>query len=234
MNSKNKHIVFLTGAGMSAESGIKTFRGNDGLWENYPVMQVASHDGWLADPNLVNQFYNERRQQLFGAQPNKGHLLIAELEKQCQVSVITQNVDDLHERAGSSFVIHLHGELLKVCSSADPNNPRYIRQLTPDNPIVAPNARAEDGSLLRPYIVFFGEPVPLIDRAARTVKQADVLVVIGTSLNVYPAASLIHYVRTEVPVYLIDPNDVDSKYDTNITVIRKGASEGMRELIKEL
>lgn len=234
MNSKNKHIVFLTGAGMSAESGIKTFRGNDGLWENYPVMQVASHDGWLANPNLVNQFYNERRQQLFGAQPNKGHLLIAELEKQCQVSIITQNVDDLHERAGSSFVIHLHGELLKVCSSADPNNPRFIRQLTPDNPIVAPNERAEDGSLLRPYIVFFGEPVPLIDRAARTVKQADVLVVIGTSLNVYPAAGLLAYAPPSTPIYLIDPETVETQQYPRVQHLRMGASQGMEQLMAKL
>ncbi len=234
MNTKNKHVVFLTGAGMSAESGIKTFRGNDGLWENYPVMQVASHEGWLADPNLVNQFYNERRQQLFAAQPNKGHLLIAELEKRCQVTVITQNVDDLHERAGSSHVIHLHGELLKVCSSADPNNPRYIRTLTPDNAIVTPDEKAADGSRLRPFIVFFGEPVPLIDLAARTVRQADVLIVIGTSLNVYPAAGLLAYAPSTTPIYLIDPEPVETTYNPQVKQLRMGASQGMEELIGKI
>ena len=234
MSTKNKHVVFLTGAGMSAESGIKTFRGNDGLWENYPVMQVASHEGWLADPNLVNQFYNERRQQLFAAQPNKGHQLIAELEKRCQVTVITQNVDDLHERAGSSHVIHLHGELLKVCSSADPNNPRYIRTLTPDNAIVRPDEKAADGSRLRPFIVFFGESVPLIDLAARTVRQADVLIVIGTSLNVYPAAGLLAYAPSTTPIYLIDPEPVETTYNPQVKQLRMGASQGMEELIGKI
>ena len=234
MSTKNKHVVFLTGAGMSAESGIKTFRGNDGLWENYPVMQVASHEGWLADPNLVNQFYNERRQQLFAAQPNKGHQLIAELEKRCQVTVITQNVDDLHERAGSSHVIHLHGELLKVCSSADPNNPRYIRTLTPNNAIVTPDEKAADGSRLRPFIVFFGESVPLIDLAARTVRQADVLIIIGTSLNVYPAAGLLAYAPPATPIYLIDPEPVETTYNPQVKQLRMGASQGMQELIAKI
>ena len=231
MSTKNKHVVFLTGAGMSAESGIKTFRGNDGLWENYPVMQVASHEGWLADPNLVNQFYNERRQQLFAAQPNKGHQLIAELENRCQVTVITQNVDDLHERAGSSYVIHLHGELLKVCSSADPNNPRYIRTLTPNDATVAPDEKAADGSRLRPFIVFFGEAVPLIEVAARTVRQADVLVVIGTSLNVYPAAGLLAYTPPATPIYLIDPEPVETQSYPRVKQLRMGASQGMEELM---
>ena len=234
MNTKNKHVVFLTGAGMSAESGIKTFRGNDGLWENYPVMQVASHEGWLADPNLVNQFYNERRQQLFAAQPNKGHQLIAELEKRCQVTVITQNVDDLHERAGSSHVIHLHGELLKACSSADPNNPRYIRTLTPDNAIVRPDEKAADGSRLRPFIVFFEESVPMIEPAAREVAGADTFIIIGTSLNVYPAAGLIQYCKPGIPIYLIDPNPVNMTGDRHIKQITKGASEGMRVLMESL
>jgi len=234
MSTKNKHVVFLTGAGMSAESGIKTFRGNDGLWENYPVMQVASHEGWLADPNLVNQFYNERRQQLFAAQSNKGHQLIAELEKRCQVTVITQNVDDLHERAGSSYVIHLHGELLKVCSSADPNNPRYIRTLTPNDATVAPDEKAADGSRLRPFIVFFGEAVPLIEVAARTVRQADVLVVIGTSLNVYPAAGLLAYAPPATPIYLIDPEPVETQSYPRVKQLRMGASQGMEELMAML
>lgn len=229
-----KKIVFLTGAGMSVESGFKTFRGNDGLWENYPVEKVATHDAWEDNPEFINNFYNGLRKKLFTAKPNDGHLLIKQLEDKYKVIVITQNVDDLHEMAGSTNVIHLHGELKKVCSSADAYNPKYRKELTEDAPNVMPDEKAGDGSLLRPFIVFFGESVPMIEPAIKEVSEADIFVIIGTSLNVYPAASLIHYVRTEIPVYLIDPNDVDSKYDTNITVIRKGASEGMRELIKEL
>lgn len=229
-----KKIVFLTGAGMSVESGFKTFRGNDGLWENYPVEKVATHEAWEDNPEFINNFYNGLRKKLFTAKPNDGHLLIKQLEDKYKVTVITQNVDDLHEMAGSTNVIHLHGELKKVCSSADTYNPKYRKKLTEDAPNVMPDEKAGDGSLLRPFIVFFGESVPMIEPAIKEVSEADIFVIIGTSLNVYPAASLIHYVRTEVPVYLIDPNDVDSKYDTNITVIRKGASEGMRELIKEL
>ena len=229
-----KKIVFLTGAGMSVESGFKTFRGNDGLWENYPVEKVATHEAWEDNPEFINNFYNGLRKKLFTAKPNDGHLLIKQLEDKYKVTVITQNVDDLHEMAGSTNVIHLHGELKKVCSSADAYNPKYRKELTEDAPNVMPDEKADDGSLLRPFIVFFGESVPMIEPAIKEIAEADIFVIIGTSLNVYPAASLIHYVRTEVPVYLIDPNDVDSKYDTNITVIRKGASEGMRELIKEL
>jgi transcriptional regulator, sir2 family len=233
-NADMKKIVFLTGAGMSVESGFKTFRGNDGLWENYPVEKVATHEAWEDNPEFINNFYNGLRKKLFTAKPNDGHLLIKQLEDKYKVTVITQNVDDLHEMAGSTNVIHLHGELKKVCSSADAYNPKYRKELTEDAPNVMPGEKAGDGSLLRPFIVFFGESVPMIEPAIKEVSEADIFVIIGTSLNVYPAASLIHYVRTEVPVYLIDPNDVDSKYDTNITVIRKGASEGMRELIKEL
>lgn len=229
-----KKIVFLTGAGMSVESGFKTFRGNDGLWENYPVEKVATHEAWEDNPEFINNFYNGLRKKLFTAKPNDGHLLIKQLEDKYKVTVITQNVDDLHEMAGSTNVIHLHGELKKVCSSADAYNPKYRKELREDAPNVMPGEKAGDGSLLRPFIVFFGESVPMIEPAIKEVAEADIFVIIGTSLNVYPVASLIHYVRTEVPVYLIDPNDVDSKYDTNITIIRKGASEGMRELIKEL
>lgn len=167
-----KKVVFLTGAGMSVESGFKTFRGNDGLWENYPVEQVASHEGWEADPTLVNNFYNMMRRKLWNAQPNEGHRLVAELENTFDVSVLTQNVDDLHERAGSSHVIHLHGELTKVCSSRDPYDERYIQQLTPETNDVKPGALAGDGSLLRPFIVFFGESVPMLDAAARKAAEA--------------------------------------------------------------
>ncbi len=229
-----KKLVFLTGAGMSVESGFKTFRGNNGLWEEYPVERVASHEGWLNDPDLVTRFYNERRTQLFASTPNKGHLLVAEMEKWYSTTVVTQNVDNLHERAGSTHVIHLHGELDKVCSSREPYNPKYIRQLTEENCIVAPGTKADDGSLLRPYIVFFGESVPMMEPAIEVTQEADVCVVIGTSLVVYPAAGLLSYLRQDVPVYIIDPADVPYNRYLNITHIRKGASEGMATLKETL
>lgn len=223
-----KKIVILTGAGMSAESGIRTFRDAGGLWEEYPVMQVASHEGWLANPTLVTKFYNDRRKQLLEAVPNEGHRLVAALEKDFDVTVVTQNVDNLHEKAGSTKVIHLHGELMKVCSSNDPDDERYHRTLTADNYEVAPGTKAGDGSLLRPFIVFFGEGVPLITVASEEVSQADIFVIIGTSLNVYPAAGLVQYVRRGTPVYLIDPNPPLGR--SGVHIIAKGASEGMREL----
>lgn len=229
-----KKIVVLTGAGMSAESGLKTFRDAGGLWEKYPVQQVASHEGWEADPALVTKFYNERRRQLAGAKPNEGHRLVAALENDYDVTVITQNVDNLHEQAGSSKVIHLHGELMKVCSSRDPYNPRYIQTLTPDNCEVKPGTLAADGSLLRPFIVFFGEAVPMIEPAAKEAAEADIFVIIGTSLNVYPAAGLVQYVKPSAPVYLIDPKPVTVGGRHNIRQITKGASEGMRELTELL
>ncbi len=219
---------------MSVESGFKTFRGNDGLWENYPVEQVASHEGWLEDPNLVTNFYNMLRRKLWDAQPNEGHRLIAELEKDYDMAVLTQNVDDLHERAGSSNVIHLHGELSKACSSIDPYNDNYIRQLTPEQSDVEPGTKAGDGSLLRPFIVFFGESVPMLGPASREASRADIFVIIGTSLNVYPAAGLVGYCPRNCPIYLIDPNEVNSNGMHNFTHIKKGASEGMRELVELL
>ena len=226
-----KKIVFLTGAGMSVESGFKTFRGNDGLWENYPVQQVASHEGWEADPELVTNFYNMLRRKLYQAQPCEGHCLIHDLEKDYEVTVVTQNVDNLHEKAGSSHVIHLHGELSKVCSSSDPYNEKYIRELPEDDCQVAVGTKSGDGSLLRPFIVFFGESVPMIEPAAVEAQQADIFVIIGTSLNVYPAAGLIQYTRPDIPVYLIDPSPVMASASRNITHIQKGASEGMKELM---
>lgn len=225
-----KKVVFLTGAGMSVESGFKTFRGSDGLWENYPVDQVASHEGWEADPELVTNFYNMLRRKLYTAQPNEGHKLIHELEKDYDVTVITQNVDNLHERAGSSKVIHLHGELTKVCSSRNPDDPRWQVELGPDNCEVKPGTLAGDGSLLRPFIVFFGEAVPMISVAAERASEADVFVIVGTSLNVYPAAGLVQYVRPGVPVYIIDPEPVMTSGRRAVTHIAKGASEGMKEL----
>lgn len=215
---------------MSVESGFATFRGNGGLWENYPVEQIATHEGWERDPELVTKFYNMLRKKLWAAQPNEGHKLIHDLERDFEVTVITQNVDNLHEKAGSKHVIHLHGELTKMCSSRSPYDQRYVRELTPKTSDVAVGAKADDGSLLRPYIVFFGESVPMIEPAAREVSKADVFVIIGTSLVVYPAAGLLGYTRPEVPVYVIDPNDVSSNAYREVTHIKKGASAGMREL----
>lgn len=225
-----KKMVFLTGAGMSVESGFKTFRGSDGLWENYPVSQVATHEGWLCDPDTVTEFYNMLRRKLFDAQPNEGHRLVAALEDRYDVTVITQNVDNLHERAGSSHVIHLHGELAKVCSSRDPYNPHFIQTLSADAPDVVPGTKAGDGSLLRPFIVFFGESVPMMEPAAEEAAKADVFVIIGTSLNVYPAAGLVQYVPREAPIYLIDPAEVMTSAYRDVTFIQAGASEGMRRL----
>ena len=226
-----KKIVFLTGAGMSVESGFKTFRGQDGLWEEFPVEQVATHEGWLADPVLVNNFYNRLRRKLYAAQPNEGHKLIAGLDDRFDVTVVTQNVDDLHEKAGSKKVIHLHGELTKVCSSRDQFDERYVRQLSEDDNDVAPGELAGDGSLVRPFIVFFGESVPMISPAAEAVAEADVFVIIGTSLNVYPAAGLARYVRPGTPIYLIDPDNVNASGIPNLTHIKTGASDGMRQLV---
>lgn len=229
-----KKIVFLTGAGMSVESGFKTFRGNDGLWENYPVDQVASHEGWLNDPTLVTNFYNMLRKKLYAAEPNEGHKLIKSLEEKYDVCVITQNVDNLHERAGSTKVIHLHGELTKVCSSNEPYDDRYIIDLPADNCEVTPGTKAGDGSLLRPFIVFFGESVPMIEPAAVEAQSADIFVIIGTSLNVYPAAGLVQYTNPGIPIYLIDPNEVMRGGYRNITHIKEGASAGMRRLMEIL
>ena len=227
-----KKIVVLTGAGMSVESGLKTFRDADGLWEEYPVAQVATHEGWEANPTLVTNFYNMLRRKCWGVQPNEGHRLVAALEEKYDVTVVTQNVDNLHEAAGSTKVIHLHGELMKVCSSRDVDDPRYIHQLTADDCEIEPGTKAGDGSLLRPYIVFFGEAVPNISVAAEEAQEADIFVIIGTSLNVYPAAGLIHYVRPSAPVYLIDPNPVNA--GDRVQQIMKGASEGMKQLYDTL
>lgn len=227
-----KKLVVLTGAGMSAESGFSTFRGSGGLWEQYNVEDVATPQGYERDPRLVIDFYNKRRKQLQDAKPNKGHELVAGLEKAYEVTVITQNVDDLHERAGSKNVIHLHGELTKVTSTDQPNNPEYIRTLRPEEWEVKIGDKAADGSQLRPFIVWFGEAVPKIEDAVRCVERADIFLIIGTSLNVYPAAGLLNYVPYDVPVYLIDPKEVAIPSGRKVRVIRKGASEGMEEFIK--
>lgn len=229
-----KKIVVLSGAGMSAESGFSTFRDSGGLWEKYPVEQVATPEGWQADPDLVTDFYNGLRRQLVGAQPNEGHKILAGLEKDFRVVIATQNVDDLHERAGSTNVIHLHGELMKVTSSAAPDDPRYIRTLPREAPDVAHGTRAADGSLLRPYIVWFGEAVPLMEKAADEAATADIFIVIGTSLNVYPAAGLINYVPRTAPIYVVDPKPVKISSSPRIHFLETTATRGMARLRDEL
>ena len=224
-------IVVLTGAGMSAESGISTFRDNGGLWDRYNVEDVATPEGWARDPKLVTDFYNTRRRELLNTKPCLGHELVAKLEEHHAVTVVTQNVDDLHERAGSSYVIHLHGELMKVTSSFSPNDPRYIKTLDPEHTEVKIGDLAGDGSQLRPFIVWFGEAVPEIDKAAEECMKADMLIVIGTSLNVYPAAGLTRCVQPGTPIYLIDPKPVSWNSDVPVHHIMKGASEGMKELM---
>lgn len=228
-----KHLVVLTGAGISAESGIRTFRDSNGLWEEYRVEDVATPEGWARDPQLVTDFYNQRRQQLLSTQPCAAHRLLAELEQQYDVDIITQNVDDLHERAGSSRVLHLHGELAKVTSSLAPNDPEQIRVLQSEEYEVKIGDKAKDGSQLRPYIVWFGEAVPNIEPAIDLTMQADIFLVVGTSLNVYPAAGLLHYTRVGTPIYLIDPNDVQVPGNVSVTHIQQGASAGMQELMNK-
>ncbi len=227
-------IVFLSGAGMSAESGISTFRDSDGLWEHYPVQQVASIEGYEENPALVLKFYNDRRRELLQTKPNHGHFMVAELEKNFQVTVVTQNVDNLHERAGSSNVIHLHGELMKGTSTRNPNDPACIRELNPEQPDIHLGDKAADGSQLRPFIVWFGEAVPEFEKAVNEAQTADIFVIIGTSMQVYPAAGLIRYIRPGTPVYLIDPKAVHVNSSSVIHTINKGASEGMDELLKIL
>ncbi len=228
---KKPLLVVSTGAGMSAESGISTFRDSGGLWENYPVMQVASADGFRADPALIHRFYNARRRELLNARPNAAHKALVDLEKDYDVAVITQNVDDLHERAGSNRVLHLHGELMKMRSVYDPD---YIEPIDPGHPDTSVETRGRNGDPMRPHIVFFQEPVPNMEAAARLAARADIFVVIGTSLVVYPAAGLIHYVRPGVPIYYIDPNPADVSGIPGVTVIKATATEGMRILAARL
>lgn len=227
-------VVVLTGAGMSAESGVSTFRDNGGLWDQYNVEDVATPEGWARNPQLVTDFYNNLRVQILQKEPCLGHRLVAELEKKYDVTVVTQNVDDLHERAGSTHVIHLHGELMKVTSSWSPNDPRCIRTLDRDHLAVKMGDCAADGSQLRPFIVWFGEAVPEIERAAAECMRADLFIIIGTSLNVYPAAGLTQYVPQTAPIYLIDPKPVQWNASRRFRHIQKGASQGMQELVEEL
>lgn len=226
-----KKLVVSTGAGVSAESGISTFRDAGGLWENYPVMQVASAEGFRRDPELVHEFYNARRRDLLKAEPNAAHRALAELEKDYDVYIITQNVDDLHERAGSSHVLHLHGELMKMRSVT---NPDYIEPLSIEHLETTPATRGRNGDPMRPHIVFFNEPVPSIDKAIRLAQEADIFVVIGTSLVVYPAAGLINCVRPGTPIYYIDPNPADVSGIPDVTVIKEPATKGMEILARKL
>lgn len=221
-----KNIIVLTGAGMSAESGIATFRDSDGLWAKHRIEDVATPQGFSRNPQLVLDFYNKRRKESLHAKPNAGHINLAEMEKKYNVEIITQNVDNLHEKAGSTSVLHLHGELMKARSIS---NLDEIYDLDPDNPDMHVGDVCEDGSVLRPHIVWFGEAVPMMDRAEDIVKRADALVIIGTSLNVYPAAGLINLVKDGTPVYLIDPNEVTVS-KRGVRFIRKGASAGVVEL----
>lgn len=225
-----KRIAVFTGAGVSADSGIATFRDADGLWAHYRIEDVCTPEALARDRRTVVEFYNKRRRELFECEPNAGHRAIARLEQRFEVEVVTQNVDNLHERAGSSRVLHLHGELMKLRSERNPD-------------LVVPiegweqrlDDRGPDGALLRPHIVFFGEPVPAFDRAARIVASADLLIVVGTSLAVYPAASLVHYAKPETPVYLVDPGTPDIRSIRNpLTHIRTRSAEGMPLLAERL
>jgi NAD-dependent deacetylase len=221
-----KKLVVLTGAGISAESGLKTFRDSDGLWEGYDVTEVATSRAWRKDPKLVLEFYNMRRKNVADANPNAAHIGLAELEKDFDVQIITQNIDDLHERAGSTKVLHLHGEIFKMRSEADES---LVYDIRGDINI---GDTAEDGAQLRPHIVWFEEPVPLIEEATRITRTADIFVVVGTSLVVYPAAGLVNYAPVGCPKFIVDKKvPYSSLY--NLTVIEKPASEGGKEL-KEL
>jgi NAD-dependent deacetylase len=224
-----KHIVILTGAGMSAESGIKTFRDADGLWEGHDVMEVASPQGYRNNPELVLDFYNQRRKQLKEVEPNIGHRNLAALEKYHEVSIVTQNVDDLHERAGSSNILHLHGELRKVRSTFNENLVYSWK-----NDLFLGN-KCELGYQLRPHIVWFGEAVPMIEKAVEIVEKADTLVIIGTSMQVYPAAGLIDFIHPKTPIYFIDPKpSISESAYPNLTIIQEGAVKGTETLIKKL
>lgn len=228
LKMEKKKLVVLTGAGISAESGLKTFRDADGLWEGYDINEVATATAWRNNPQLVLEFYNMRRQNVREAEPNRAHIALAELEKDFDVQVITQNIDDLHERGGSTNVLHLHGEILKMRSE---KNDELIYEITSD---IHLGDKAEDGAQLRPHIVWFEEPVPMIEMAIRDVKKADIFVVVGTSLAVYPAAGLVNFAPWEIPKYIIDKKVPATSALYNLTAIEKSATEGVEELKKYL
>jgi len=216
---------------MSAESGISTFRDSDGLWEQYSVEEICTHDAWLATPGKLLDFYNMLRRKYMNCLPNEGHRLIGSLEDKYDVQVITQNLDNLHEQAGSKHVLHLHGEMMKARPDGADNGVYY--PLDPANPDIKLGDKTPDGLQLRPHIVFFGEAVPNLEKAAAIVSTAEIVVVVGTSLNVYPAASLLQYAPMGIPIFLIDPKPVSYPY-RQFTQIQKGASEGMKELLSSL
>ncbi len=224
-----KKIVVLTGAGVSAESGLKTFRDSNGLWEGHDVMEVATPQGYANNPTLVLNFYNQRRKQLFDVLPNEAHMALVQLEESYDVTIITQNVDDLHERAGSTDVIHLHGELLKVRSSIDPD---VVIDWKTDLKL---GDTCEKGSQLRPHIVWFGEEVPMLDRAIEITQEADFLMIIGTSMQVYPAASLVHFAPTHSPIYFIDPKpNISPSAFENLVIVQETAVKGVPTVVGDL
>jgi len=223
-----KKVVVLSGAGISAESGISTFRDSGGLWEQHRIEDVATYEGWLNNRKLVLDFYNQRRKQLYDVQPNAGHRELVRLEQGYDVQIITQNVDDLHERAGSKNVLHLHGELKKARSTA---NESYVAEI--DGWELSEGMLCPQGGQLRPHIVWFGEAVPMIEPAIELCSQADYFIVVGTSLNVYPAAGLINYVPRQTPIYLVDPNNVQT-YASNVTYVKEPASSGLKKVVDQL
>ena len=223
-----KHVVVLTGAGISAESGLKTFRDSDGLWNGYNVYDVATPGAWKKNPEMVLNFYNERRRDVAAAKPNDAHIGLAELEKKFDVTIVTQNIDDLHERGGSTKVLHLHGEIFKMRSEKDEE---LIYEIRGD---IKLGDKAEDGFQLRPYIVWFEEPVPMIEKAVALMYDCDYFVVVGTSLQVYPAASLLHYAPPFLPKFIVDKKIPDVQKSATLTLIEKPATEGVRELRKLL
>ncbi|HEY5393551.1 MAG TPA: NAD-dependent deacylase [Hanamia sp.] len=223
-----KNVVVLTGAGISAESGLKTFRDSDGLWMGYDIYEVATPQGWQKDPELVLDFYNQRRKEVAKALPNKAHQGIADLEKDFNVTVITQNIDDLHERAGSKKVLHLHGEIFKMRSEKDENTFYDIKE------DIQFGQKAPDGFQLRPHVVWFGEAVPMIEVAANVMASADIFILVGTSLQVYPAAGLIDFLPAGIPKYIIDNNPPNIPPHHNFIVIKKPATEGVKEVNEEI
>ena len=228
MESRKK-IVILSGAGISAESGIPTFRASDGLWENHRIEDVATPQGWQRNPALVQEFYNQRRKQALGVQPNAGHYALVKLEEKYDVTIITQNVDNLHEKAGSSNVIHLHGELFKSRSSVDESLIYDVEGWE-----IKAGDRCAKGSQLRPHVVWFGEAVPMMDTALDIADQANVFIVVGTSLNVYPAASLVYVVRDGVPIYVVDPHTPAMRQSPHVTFIAEPATVGLTRLAEKL
>ncbi len=225
---KKKHIVVLTGAGISAESGLKTFRDSDGLWNGYNVYDVATPGAWKKNPEMVLEFYNARRREVAAAEPNVAHIALAELEKDFDVTIVTQNIDDLHERGGSTKIIHLHGEIFKMRSEADE---RLVYEIRSD---IKLGDKATDGKQLRPFIVWFEEPVPMIERAVALLYDCDYFVVVGTSLQVYPAASLLQYAPPFLPKFIIDKKIPEVEKSSTLTLIEKPATEGVKELRKLL